>query len=85
MNQLKVGVLLSYVNMALHILIGLVYVPLLLRYLSVEEYGLYQLIGSLVAYLSVMDFGLSGTITRYYSQRLALDDKKAKRMFLRYL
>lgn len=78
MNQLKVGALLSYVNMALHILIGLVYVPLLLHYLSVEEYGLYQLIGSLVAYLSVMDFGLSGTITRYYSQRLALDDKKGQ-------
>ena len=78
MNQLKVGALLSYVNMALHILIGLVYVPLLLHYLSVEEYGLYQLIGSLVAYLSVMDFGLSGTITRYYSQRLALNDEKGQ-------
>ena len=78
MNQLKVGAFLSYVNMALHILIGLVYVPLLLHYLSVEEYGLYQLIGSLTAYLSVMDFGLSGTITRYYSQRLALDDKKGQ-------
>lgn len=74
MNQIKVGALLSYVNMALHILIGLIYVPLLLHFLSVEEYGLYQLIGSLVAYLSVMDFGLSGTITRFYSQRLALDD-----------
>lgn len=78
MNQLKVGALLSYVNMALHILIGLVYVPLLLHYLSVDEYGLYQLIGSLVAYLSVMDFGLSGTITRYYSQRLALNDEKGQ-------
>lgn len=78
MNQLKVGALLSYVNMALHILIGLVYVPLLLHYLTVEEYGLYQLIGSLVAYLSVMDFGLSGTITRYYSQRIALDDKQGQ-------
>jgi O-antigen/teichoic acid export membrane protein len=78
MNQLKVGALLSYVNMALHILIGLVYVPLLLHYLSVDEYGLYQLIGSLVAYLSVMDFGLSGTITRYYSQRLALNDERGQ-------
>lgn len=78
MNQLKVGALLSYVNMALHILIGLIYVPLILHFLSVEEYGLYQLIGSLVAYLSVMDFGLAGTITRYYSQRLALDDKEGQ-------
>ena len=78
MNQRKVGALFSYINMALHILIGLVYVPLLLHYLSVEEYGLYQLIGSLVAYLSIMDFGLSATITRYYSQRLALNDTKGQ-------
>ncbi len=78
MNQRKVGALFSYINMALHILIGLVYVPLLLKYLSVEEYGLYQLIGSLVAYLSIMDFGLSATITRYYSQRLALNDTKGQ-------
>ena len=26
--------------------------------------------------MAIMDFGLSGTITRYYSRYLALDDKK---------
>ncbi len=75
MNQLKVGTILTYINMIINTIIGLIFVPLLLKYLSVEEYGLYQLIGSLAAYLSVMEFGLSGTVTRYYSQRLALNDK----------
>lgn len=62
----------------MNIVIGLFYVPLLLHFLSIEQYGLYQLIGSLVAYLGVMDFGLTSTITRFYSRRIALNDEKGK-------
>ena len=76
MNQLKVGSILSYLSMGLNIVIGLFYVPLLLHFLSIEEYGLYQLIGSLVAYLGIMDFGLTSTITRFYSRKIALNDEK---------
>src|SRR5690554_6028686 len=64
--------------MFLHILIGFIYVPLLLHFLGKSQYGLYQLMGSVIAYMTVMDFGLSGTITRYYSRYLSLDDKKNK-------
>jgi len=76
LNQLKVGSILSYLSMGLNIVIGLFYVPLLLHFLSIEEYGLYQLIGSLVAYLGIMDFGLTSTITRFYSRKIALKDEK---------
>jgi len=76
LNQLKVGSILSYLSMGLNIVIGLFYVPLLLHFLSIEEYGLYQLIGSLVAYLGIMDFGLTSTITRFYSRKIALNDEK---------
>jgi O-antigen/teichoic acid export membrane protein len=75
MNQLKQGVVLSYVSMVIQILVGLLYIPILIGALTIKEYGLYQLIGSFAAYLAIMDFGLSGTITRYYSQKLALNDK----------
>jgi O-antigen/teichoic acid export membrane protein len=34
--------------------------------------------GSLIAYMAVMDFGLANTITRYYSKYLALNDEKNK-------
>ena len=61
--------------MFLHILIGFIYVPVLLKFLGKSQYGLYQLMGSVISYLAVMDFGLSGTITRYYSRYLALGDK----------
>lgn len=75
-NQRRAGIVLSYVSMFLNIVVGLIYVPLLIHFLGKGEYGLYQLMGSVIAYMSVMDFGLAGTITRYYSGYLALDDKR---------
>ena len=75
-NQRKAGIVLSYTSMFLNIIIGLIYVPILLHFLGKSQFGLYQLMGSVIAYMAVMDFGLSGTITRYYSKYIALNDKK---------
>ena len=75
-NQRKAGIVLSYVSMFFSIVIGLIYVPMLLHFLGKEQYGLYQLMGSLIAYMAVMDFGLANTITRYYSRYLALKDEE---------
>lgn len=75
-NSRKIGVILSYILLAVQAIIGLLYVPLLLNILGKNEYGLYQLMGSLVAYFSVMDFGLSASIVRYYSKYQATKDKE---------
>jgi len=75
-NQRKAGIVLSYVSMFLNITIGFIYVPILLHFLGKSQFGLYQLMGSVIAYMAVMDFGLSATITRYYSKYIALNDKK---------
>ena len=48
MNERKIGILLSYLNIALHAVVGFLYVPILLHFIGKEEYGLYQLIGSMV-------------------------------------
>lgn len=76
MNQRKIGIFLSYINIGLHALIGFIYVPILLHYIGKNEYGLYQLIGSLIAYFSVMDFGLTAAVTRFYSKYKALHDEE---------
>ena len=75
MSERKAGILLSYVNIILQTAIGFLYVPILLHYIGKSEYGLYQLMGSLIAYFSVMDFGLSAAVIRFYSRYLALKDK----------
>lgn len=74
MNQRKAGVILSYISMGLHTIINFIYIPMLLMFLSKEQYGLYQLVGSMIAYLAVMDFGFSNTTIRYYSRALAKKD-----------
>ena len=45
-NQLKIGVILSYVTMAIQNIIAIVYTPVMLRLLGQSEYGLYQLLYS---------------------------------------
>ena len=75
MNQRKLGILLSYLNIVLHAAIGFLYVPILLHYIGKSEYGLYQLIGSLIAYFSVMDFGLTAAVIRFYAKYKAMRDQ----------
>lgn len=74
MNQRKLGILFSYFNIALQVIIGFLYVPILLHYIGKSEYGLYQLVGSLIAYFSIMDFGLSAAVIRFYAKYKALKD-----------
>lgn len=74
MKQRKLGVFLSYFNIALQVIIGFLYVPILLHFIGKSEYGLYQLMGSLIAYFSIMDFGLSAAVIRFYAKYKALKD-----------
>ena len=77
-NQLKLGAILSYVNILAGLIVGLGYTPVMIRLLGQSEFGLYSLIGSLVAYLSVLDMGLGNTIVRYVSRNRAVGDKKSE-------
>lgn len=75
MNQRKLGIFLSYLNITLQSLLGFLYIPILLHYIGKSEYGLYQLMGSLIAYFGIMDFGLSAAVIRFYAKYLALKDQ----------
>lgn len=70
-NQLKAGAILSYISLGLHNIIGLLYIPFLLRMLGQSEYGLYALAASVIAYLTVLDFGFGNAIVRFTSKMRA--------------
>lgn len=76
LNEKKAGVILSYLTMAVNILAGVIYVPLLLKTIGQDEYGLYQLLGGLSAYAALFDFGLSNTVTRFYIRYKQMGEKK---------
>lgn len=75
-NQRRAGAILSYVGLVINAVTSFVYVPLLLGFLSSAEYGVYQLIGSIIAYLSVMDMGLSTTLSRFYVEERVKEDER---------
>lgn len=78
MNQRKAGALLSYINIIAQMIVGLVYTPVMLRLLGQSEYGLYSMIGSYVAYLSILDMGLGNTIIRYTAKNRVTGDKSSE-------
>lgn len=71
MNQIKVGAILNYVIIALNALVGLLYTPYMLRCLGQSEYGLYSLVASIIAYLTLLDFGFGPTVVRYAAKYIA--------------
>lgn len=75
-NQLKMGVILTYINMGLGSIIPIFYTPIMLRILGQEEYGLYSLSSSVISYLTLLSFGLGGTIVRYIAKYRAEEKKK---------
>lgn len=80
-SQRKAGALLSYASLAVNAIASFVYVPILLGALATEEYGVYELIGSIVAYLSVMDMGLCTTLNRFYVKaRVSRDEEEIENL-----
>ena len=66
-NQLKVGSILSYIQMALNIIIGLVYTPIMIKLLGQSEYGLYNTAASTISMLSVLNLGFNSSYIKYYA------------------
>lgn len=67
-SQLKAGVIISYLNLAIGSIIPIVYTPVMLRLLGQAEYGLYSLSSSIISYLSLLNFGMGSTIVRYVTK-----------------
>lgn len=68
LSQRKAGVALSYAGEIVKILVSLVYTPIMLRLLGQSEYGLYQLVYSVVSYLSLLSLGFGSSYLRFYSR-----------------
>jgi len=75
-NQLKAGAALSYISMGLGYLVSIIYTPIMLRLLGQNEYGLYNLVASIVAYLGVLNFGFGSAYMRFYSRYKVQEDRE---------
>lgn len=85
----KFGVIISYAYSIVQILVQLLYVPILLKGIGQAEYGLYQFVGSIMAYLTVINTVLASSVTKFYSKAYLQNDSElmentlaiAKRLF----
>jgi O-antigen/teichoic acid export membrane protein len=65
-NQLKWGVVLSYAQMVLGVVISIVYTPVMIRLLGKSEYGLYSTVSSTISMLSILSLGFSASYVRFF-------------------
>ncbi len=57
-------------------LLTLVSLPLVVRYLGAERYGVWATITSTVIWINLLDLGIANTLTNHISHAFALDDKQ---------
>ena len=77
-NQLKVGVIITYISLLIGNIIPLVYTPIMLNIMGKSEYGLYNLSNSVVGYMSLLSFGLGSTIVKYVTDYISIKDKEGE-------
>lgn len=80
-KQLKIGMFLSYLSIAINIVAGLIYTPWMISKIGKESYGLYTIATSLIT-LFLVDFGLSSATARYVSKYRAEGNDEKANLFL---
>ena len=81
-NQLKIGVILNYINLGIGNLIPIFYTPIMLSLLGQSEYGLYKLSSSITSYLSLISMGIGSAVTRYLIKANTEEGKDAEEKVL---
>lgn len=70
-NELKKGVIITYITLIAGNLISFLYTPYMLGCLGKSEYGLLSFVNSIVAYISLIDSGFGSAVIRYNSEYIA--------------
>ena len=73
-SQKKTGAILGYVYTALQSVICIVYIPILLNTIGKSEYGIYQIVGSVIAYFAAMEAPLCASVLKFYVESKVKDD-----------
>ena len=73
-NQKKAGAIIGYAHTLLQAIISIVYIPLLLNGIGKNEYGLYQIAGSVIAYFAAMEAPLCASVLKFYTEYKVKND-----------
>lgn len=74
-KQLKSGAVLSYMQMIINIILGLIYTPIMIRLLGQSEYGLYSTVSSTINMLFIFRLGFNSGYIKFYSKYKKINDE----------
>ncbi len=84
-NQIKSASLMSYVIMILQILTSILTTPYIVNRIGDASYGVYKVIASFVAYMTVLNFGLGTAALRYLSEYRINNNKEKETQLLSFI
>jgi O-antigen/teichoic acid export membrane protein len=73
---LKKNIVANFTGNIWQTLIGLLFIPLYIKFMGVESYGLIGIFATLQAMFGLLDMGLSGTLNREMARLSVLPDKE---------
>lgn len=76
MSVLKKNIIANFIGNVWQALMGFAFVPLYMKFLGVEAYGLIGVSATLQAMFSIFDMGISATLTREMARLSVLQDKE---------
>ena len=82
MNELKAGVVINYTSTAIRLATSFFLTPFTIHKLGIEEFGLFSLSGSVIAWLALTDLGLGSTVYRYVTAFRARKEYERQAHFL---
>lgn len=78
-NNLKSGIILTYVTIFVQFATAILYTPVMLSYMGQQQYGLYNMGASVIGYLSLAELGFGNAVVRYAARYRALGNKENER------
>lgn len=85
MRELRIGIILSYLTIFITNITGLFATSLIVKNLPISDYGIYILAGSLVAYLGVLDAGITNSTARFIAKYKELEGKAGGGNFVGFI
>lgn len=79
LNQIKAGVIINYITVALGVVVSLIYTPFMINQMGISEYGLYTTALAVVSNLSLLNMGMNSTYTRFYARKKKENDEEGIR------
>ena len=79
-KQMSLGVVLSYISIAVRLLSGILYTPIVLHSLGQSQYGVYSLCVSFMGYLTILNSGVNAAYIRLYVQEKTIREENVEKL-----